>query len=181
MFSSTVNKFHAIHQATFSIGNKKGSGKTGDGTNDDVSVKICSDANGQCCQRKLDAFLSNDWQVGKVEKWDADHFGNCSEVLYKIKNYPQITLSKVGKDSLKVDNVTLDMDIRDRNWETKPMRLRTFCNDANVKFDVDCKTAALCTHTWLNCKKRKGKTKASLGKTIQNVMTYFILYRDFGC
>lgn len=114
-----VSKFHEIHQAKFAIAPGKQ-----DGTDDSVTVKICSDANGQCCARKLSGTFTDDWHRGSVEKWDKSYFGNCSDVLYKIKSYPQISISKNGKDSLKVLNVTLDMNVRDRKWDTAPKRLR---------------------------------------------------------
>ena len=46
-----------------------------DGTEDKVSVKICSKAN-------------EDWKAGKKQEWLAADFGDCKNLKFKVRNIP---------------------------------------------------------------------------------------------
>jgi len=85
------------------------------GTNDDVKVKVCSNADLNCCEVKLSSTFSDDWSKNDVEVWKEKNFGDCKGVLYKVKktatsNGPRLTLSKPGKDDLKVKKIILETE-----------------------------------------------------------------------
>ena len=60
-----------IYNATVKMGT--------DGTDDDVTVGICSDSKTDCCEKKLSRTLSDDWKKNKVENWKKSAFGDCSK------------------------------------------------------------------------------------------------------
>merc|ERR1712029_980784 len=58
-----------------------------DGTNDDVSVKICSDDKKTCCTTPaLKSTFSDDWSKNDLETWGKKYFGPCKDKKFKIKN-----------------------------------------------------------------------------------------------
>ena len=56
-----------------------------DGTDDDVTVGICSDSKTDCCERKLNKALTDNWKKNKVENWKGSDFGIC----HKDKKTPK--------------------------------------------------------------------------------------------
>ena len=56
----------------------------GDGTDDDVSVRICSDSNDICCNKKLSHTFSDDWSRNSNETWRQNDFGDCAKTLFKV-------------------------------------------------------------------------------------------------
>jgi len=84
-----------------------------DGTNDDVKVKVCSNLDKNCCEVKLSSTFSDDFSKNDVEIWKEKSFGDCKNILYNIRktgisNGPTLTLSKPGKDDLKVKKIILE-------------------------------------------------------------------------
>merc|ERR1712198_332965 len=87
-----------------------------DGTDDDVSVKICSDDKKTCCTTpNLDKTARDDWRKNNLESWSRSYLGSCKDMKFKIKNGIEVTLQKKGTDSLGVLSLF---------WRRKPL-LRT--------------------------------------------------------
>jgi len=124
-----------------------------DGTDDSVTFKIASDSNNVTCSAKLSHTFSDDWRKDKLETWLRTDFGDCRTKLYKITNTPIFSISKNGRDSLKVRSTTFYMKRLDDNQTTK-----YDCGPFELK--GDCKTASLCTQTFTNCKR---STVAKIG------------------
>lgn len=59
-----------------------------DGTEDKVSVKICSDANDLCCENVMKKTPNEDWKAGKKQEWLAADFGDCKNLKFKVRNIP---------------------------------------------------------------------------------------------
>jgi len=130
--------YQQIEKALFQIGN--------DGTDNDVTFKIASDANNVTCSVKLSHTFSDDWNKDKLETWLRSSFGDCGkDKLYKITNAPLFSMTKNGKDDLVVRQSTFYMRRLDNGQTTKYA-----CGPFNLK--GDCKDGAFCTHTFTNCK-----------------------------
>ena len=56
------------------------------GTNDDVTLEICSDyKKTDCCKTPpLKSILTDDWSKGDTEKWKPRYFGDCKNKVYKV-------------------------------------------------------------------------------------------------
>ena len=55
-----------------------------DGTEDNVSVKICSDTNDLCCENVMKKVPNEDWRQGKKQEWVAADFGDCKNLKFKV-------------------------------------------------------------------------------------------------
>jgi hypothetical protein len=55
-----------------------------DGTEDKVSVKICSDTNDLCCENVMKKVPNEDWRQGKKQEWVAADFGDCKNLKFKV-------------------------------------------------------------------------------------------------
>eukprot|EP00091_Calanus_sinicus_P009875 TRINITY_DN2294_c0_g1_i1.p1 TRINITY_DN2294_c0_g1~~TRINITY_DN2294_c0_g1_i1.p1 ORF type:complete len:134 (-),score=35.27 TRINITY_DN2294_c0_g1_i1:447-848(-) len=81
-----------------------------DGTDDDVTMKICDTS--KCCTTKtLSHLLSSEWVKDKLETWDGSKLGNCSQILFDSEARKlDVTVNKATKkkDSLDVTSVTLE-------------------------------------------------------------------------
>jgi len=89
-----------------------------DGTNDDVSMKVC-EANSKlkCCDTgKLSGLLSDDWSKNDKETWANKNLGGCKTSLWNACKGLDVTLTKkAGKDSLKVSSVTVELVDKDND------------------------------------------------------------------
>jgi len=89
-----------------------------DGTNDDVSMKICSaKSNLKCCETgKLSGLLSDDWSKNDKETWKNKNLGGCKNILWDACKGLDVTLTKeAGKDSLKVNSITVELTDKDND------------------------------------------------------------------
>merc|ERR1711988_605492 len=84
-----------------------------DGTDDDVSLEVCSDRD--CCDTgKLDKRLRDDWKKKKLEKWEKKHLGAC-------KGFEVVIKKKASKDTLTVTTRQCKLDSRSSlNCSPKP-------------------------------------------------------------
>ena len=58
-----------------------------DGTNDDVTIKICSDADkSDCCTAKLSSTFKDDWSPNDLEKWSGSNLKDCKTKVFKVNN-----------------------------------------------------------------------------------------------
>merc|ERR1712110_76607 len=89
-----------------------------DGTNNDVKFKIEADANNVTCETELSSF-ADDWSKGDTEIWLRKDFGTCKDKLYKITEHPTFSISKTGKDDLKVKSSHFYMRRLDNEKTTK--------------------------------------------------------------
>jgi len=55
-----------------------------DGTEDNVSIKICSDTNDLCCENKMTKVKNEDWKAGKKQEWSPADFGECKDLKFKV-------------------------------------------------------------------------------------------------
>ena len=55
-----------------------------DGTEDNVSIKVCSDTNDLCCQNVMKKVPNEDWKSGKKQEWLAADFGDCKNLKFKV-------------------------------------------------------------------------------------------------
>jgi len=93
-----------------------------DGTNDDVSVKICSDDKKTCCTTPaLKSTFSDDWSKNDLETWGKKYFGPCKDKKFKIKNGLELTLQKKGTDTLGVTSLFVEAETvaKDKTVETE--------------------------------------------------------------
>merc|ERR1712026_496227 len=90
-----------------------------DGTDDDVSLEICS--KGDCCDTgKLDKRLRDDWKKKKLEKWEKKHLGACkTKTLAACKGLDVTIKKKASKDTLKVSSITLEVSETDKTSSKK--------------------------------------------------------------
>lgn len=83
-----------------------------DGTNDDVSMKICHAEDNKCCETgNLDGgILSDDWSRNDKETWGNKNLGVCKNLHWDGCKGLEITLKKKpSKDTLKVSNITIEL------------------------------------------------------------------------
>ena len=89
-----------------------------DGTNDDVSMKVCeANSKSKCCETgKLSGLLSDDWSKNDKETWKNKNLGGCKTSLWNACKGLDVTLTKkAGKDSLKVSSVTVELVDKDND------------------------------------------------------------------
>merc|ERR1719477_501280 len=80
-----------------------------DGTNDDVTVKICSDSSTTCCTTPpLKKTFSDDWSRNDVEEWESRYLGDCAGKTFGVEKGLGVTLSKEGEDKLKVTSLVVE-------------------------------------------------------------------------
>jgi len=87
-----------------------------DGTNDDVSMKICyAKSNTKCCDTgKLSGLLSDDWSKNDKETWKNKDLGGCKTVNWDACKGLDVSITKkAGKDSLKVKSITVELADKD--------------------------------------------------------------------
>jgi len=89
-----------------------------DGTNNDVKFKIEADGNNVTCETELSSF-ADDWSKSDTEIWLRGDFGKCKDKLYKINEHPTFSISKTGKDDLKVKSTHFYMRRLDTDKTTK--------------------------------------------------------------
>merc|ERR1712123_1327 len=83
-----------------------------DGTNDDVSLEICSSKSAlKCCETgKLSGLLSNDWSKNDKETWKNKDLGPCKTASFDAcRGFDVAVKKKSGKDSLKIKDITLEL------------------------------------------------------------------------
>jgi hypothetical protein len=82
-----------------------------DGTNDDVTVKICSDASTTCCTTPpLKKTFSDDWSRNDVEEWGPRCLGDCAGKKFAVEKGLGVTLAKEGADKLEVTSLVVEAD-----------------------------------------------------------------------
>jgi len=125
-----------------------------DGTNDDVSLEICSSKSAlNCCDTgKLSSTLSDDWSKNDKETWKNKDLGPCKTKSWDpCKGFDVAVKKKSGKDSLKVNTITLDLaDKKD------PKQTQKFvCTNYNIGATDTVKrsTCTLDKTSRLNCPK----------------------------
>jgi hypothetical protein len=94
-----------------------------DGTNDDVSMKICHEKDNKCCETGIldGGFLSDDWSRNDKETWNNEDLGVCKNLHWDACKGLAITLKKKpSKDTLKVSNITVKLN--DKNDARKTER-----------------------------------------------------------
>jgi len=144
--------YQQIEKATFQIG--------ADGTDDDVTFKITSDANTATCSVKLSS-IGDDWRKNKLEPWLRSYFGKCKDSLYKVNSAPVFSISKNGKDDLVVRSSSFSMK--------RPDTGEIFKYDCGAfELKGNCKDASFCTKTFNNCKR---KTVVAIKTTTQRTTT----------
>ena len=80
-----------------------------DGTDDEVSLEICSDAGPDCCRTGvLDSALNNDWSARDTEEWGAAFLGECGEREFSVSQGFSVKMSKAGEDSLGVRDLVIE-------------------------------------------------------------------------
>ena len=80
-----------------------------DGTDDSVSLEICSDAGPDCCRTGvLDSALNNDWSALDKEEWGAAFLGECEDRVFSVSQGFSVKLSKEGEDSLGVRELVIE-------------------------------------------------------------------------
>merc|ERR1712180_493698 len=98
-----------------------------DGTDDDVKVKICDDVykeekkNACCVTPVLTSTLSDDFSRNDLETWKENKLGGCRGKKFTIKRGLNITVSKKGKDTLKITSLFVDAETvtKDKKKETE--------------------------------------------------------------
>jgi len=80
-----------------------------DGTNDDVTVKICSDASSTCCTTPpLKKTFSDDWSSNDLEEWGTRYLGDCAGKKFAVEKGLGVTLTKKGDDTLEVTSLVVE-------------------------------------------------------------------------
>ena len=81
------------------------------GTNEDVSVKICSDDLKTCCETGvLDKSFSDDWSRNSLETWKKSDLGGCKDKVLTIKSGLSLTLNKKGSTVLGVTSLFVEAE-----------------------------------------------------------------------
>lgn len=143
-----------------------------DGTDDDVSLEICS--SGVCCDTgKLDKRLRDDWKKKKLEKWEKKHLGACKAKTFDAcKGFDVAVKKKAGKDTLKVSTITLEL----ADTDNSSVKKNFVCSDYNVgaKDTVTRRTCRLDSKSSLNCSPASKKSGSSTCSP-SSLATYFTL------
>jgi len=80
-----------------------------DGTNDDVTVKICSDGDKVCCTTPpLKKTFSDDWSKNDLEDWSGRYLGECRDKKFLVEKELNVSLVKQGKDTLEVTSLVIE-------------------------------------------------------------------------
>jgi len=125
-----------------------------DGTNDAVSLEICSSKSAlNCCDTgTLSSTFSDDWSKNDKETWKNKDLGPCKTKSWDAcRGFDVAVKKKSGKDSLKVNTITLDL--ADKN---NPKQTQKFvCSNYNVGATDTVKrsTCTLDKSSKLNCPK----------------------------
>merc|ERR1719461_2633903 len=98
-----------------------------DGTDDDVSLEVCSDKD--CCDTgKLDKRLRDDWKKKKLEKWEKKHLGSCKTKTVDACNGIEVAVKKkASKDTLKVSTITVEL----ADTDNSSVKKNFICSDYN--------------------------------------------------
>jgi len=133
-----------------------------DGTDDDVSLEVCSDKD--CCDTgKLDKRLRDDWKKKKLEKWEKKHLGACKDKTFDAcKGFEVAIKKKASKDTLKVTTITLEL----ADSKKSSVKKNFVCSDYShgAKDTVTKRQCKLDSRSSLNCSP-KTKTSASTSLT----------------
>merc|ERR1711874_8780 len=133
-----------------------------DGTDDDVSLEICSKGSTtDCCDTgKLDKRLRDDWKKKKLEKWEKKHLGACKTKTFDAcKGFDVAVKKKAGKDTLKVTTITLEIS----DVEKSSVKKNFVCSDYNVgaKDTVIRRQCRLDSKSSLTCSPASKKSASS--------------------
>jgi len=94
------------------------------GTNDDVFIEICNGFDqSNCCKTPAMSSWADDWSKNDHEEWGKKYFGNCSEVVYKVKHGLTLKLSKNNPaKGLKIKGIEIKTktDAKGKNLKKKP-------------------------------------------------------------
>jgi len=136
-------KRYQIASMTAKIGN--------DGTDDAVSVKICSDVNiADCCSATLDKGVRKDeWVKSKIENWEAREFKACKNKPFQIRNGPILSVTKNGVDNLKVNSIDFYMKTANQD------QTRFKCEGFEFLNGCTTKPNGLCTYSFRQCQNCK--------------------------
>ena len=71
-------------------------------TDDEVTMKICSDVNkSDCCASKLDkGKQKKEWQKDKIEMWEARAFTNCKDKQFQVNIISGIKFNSSSKTTI---------------------------------------------------------------------------------
>jgi len=144
-----------------------------DGTDDDVSLEICS--KGDCCDTgKLDKRLRDDWKKKKLEKWEKKHLGSCKTKTFDACNGFEVAVKKkASKDTLKVSSITLELT------DKSIVKKNFVCSDYNhgAKDTVTRRTCRLDSKSSLNCSPSSKKSGSSTTSpaTILTLLLFTVL------
>merc|ERR1711997_485917 len=134
-----------------------------DGTDNDVSLQICSEKSStDCCETgKLDKTLRDDWKKKKLEKWEKKHLGACKTKTFDAcKGFDVAIKKKASKDTLKVSSITMEVTETDKSSSKKSF----VCSDYMVgaKDSLVRKTCRLDSRSSLSCSASKKSGSSSL-------------------
>jgi len=114
---------HQVNKVIVQVGN--------DGSNDEISLDICNEKSAlKCCNTgALDKSLSDDWSKNDKETWEKKRLGACMSTSFDpCKGFDVAIKKKSGKDSLKVSNITLELQKPNENAPSA----KFVCKDYNV-------------------------------------------------
>lgn len=154
-----------------------------DGTDNDVSLQICSEKSStDCCETgKLDKTLRDDWKKKKLEKWEKKHLGACKTKTFDAcKGFDVAIKKKASKDTLKVSSINLEISETDKSSSKKNF----VCSDYMVgaKDSLVRKTCRLDSRSSLSCSpasKRSGSSSLSSPATYSALMFTTVLALAF--
>jgi len=111
-FSKCGGTFFGGKDRCFEVTLKKFQVQMGsDGTDDNVSVKVCSDDGKTCCTTPpLKKSFSDDWSSNDLEQWNQDYLGPCKNKTLKIKRGLDVSLVKPGTDTLAVSSFFIEAE-----------------------------------------------------------------------
>jgi len=121
-----------------------------DGTDDDVKVKICDDVYKEekkksCCVTPvLTSTLSDDFSKNDLETWKENKLGQCRGKKFTIKRGLNITISKKGKDTLKITSLFVDGQTVTKDKKTETERFE--CGSYNLGKKTDTRTTNSSMH-----------------------------------
>jgi len=102
-----------------------------DGTNEDVTAKLCSDDKTSCCETDvLKSLLSDDWSPNDLENWGPKFFGACKDKRFKIQRGLELALDKKGTDTLGVKSIFIEADTISKDGKLETERYE--CGDYNI-------------------------------------------------
>lgn len=102
-----------------------------DGTNEDVTAKLCSDDKTSCCETDvLKSLLSDDWSPNDLENWGPRFFGACKDKRFKIQRGLELALDKKGTDTLGVQSIFIEADTINKDGKLETERYE--CGAYNI-------------------------------------------------